>query len=507
MGLRHSVLVERLRESFRAVLPISVIIPVVSLFCGVSGREVTAFLIGDVLVVVGLALFSIGSVESTAAIAASIGEHIVRRRSLVLFVLVAFLVGFLITVAEPALWVLADQFKSVVPPSVLILTVAVGVGLFVILALVRILLQFSLVLLFAISYAVLFLIAGGVALANPGFIPIAFDAGGVTTGPMAVPFIMSLGYGIARARGDRSSETDSFGLVGIASIGPILSVLLLGLFTAPSTPVSDTTTTLGEYFVHYLIQMAFAILPFILFFAVFQCLAFRLSWQRVVKVLIAFVYTYTGLVLFLTGANAGLVNIGVAIGASVGALSWNWVLVPLGMLFGFTVVAAEPSVVALNRQVEEASAGAISRGFMMAALSTGVSLAIGLACLRVLTGLSIWWILLPGYALTILLTAVTPRIFASIAFDSGGAVSGAMTSAFLMPYALGASAVIGTDILADAFGLVAFVAMAPLVTIQVLGLVYRKRLQAPPPAVAVDVGIVQLGESSRETAGDRHPQE
>ncbi|MFA5419961.1 MAG: DUF1538 domain-containing protein [Bacteroidales bacterium] len=461
----------------QAVLPISLVILIISLLIGVDSKDILNFIIGDVFLIVGLAFFSIGSVASTVAIAESIGQFIVKKKRLFLFIFVAFMVGFMITVAEPALWVLADQFKTVVTEPVLILTVAVGVGLFVVIALLRILTQFKLSTLFIISYGILFIIAGIISLVNPGFIPVAFDSGGVTTGPMAVPFIMSLGLGISKARGDKSSDEDSFGLIGIASIGPILSVLFLGLFVEPSVPISDTSTTFVEYFLINLYQMAIAILPFVLFFAVFQVIAFKLNKKRVLKIIIAFLSTYVGLVLFLTGANAGLVNIGTYIGGYFGDMSWNWVLIPLGMIFGFMVVAAEPSVIALNRQVEDVSAGAISRKLMMLSLSIGVSGAIGLACLRVITGISIWWILLPGYALTILLTFFSPKIFSSIAFDSGGAVSGAMTSAFLMPFALGAASVIGTNILEDAFGLVAFVAMAPLITIQLLGLIYKSKLK------------------------------
>lgn len=491
--LGKKILLKKIRESAQAILPISVIILILSLVLGVEARLIWYFLLGDLLLIAGLALFTIGSVGSMISIAESIGEFIVKKRRLWIFVLVAFLVGLMITVAEPALWVLADQFKAVVSQGALILVVAFGVGLFVVVGLVRILTQHSLRLLFTISYLLLFAVAGIIGFINPSFIPIAFDSGGVTTGPMAVPFIMSLGLGISKARGDKSSEEDSFGLIGIASIGPILAVLFLGLAVEPTAPVTDLRTTMGQYFLLELGQMAIAILPFVLFFFVFQIVAFRFSKKRVIQVSISLLYTYVGLVLFLTGANGGLVNLGYALGSVLGQAAHSWVLVPLGMVFGFTVVAAEPSVIAINRQVEEVTAGAISRKFMMVAFSIGVSVALGLACLRILTGISIWWFLLPGYAVTILLSYKTPKIFSSIAFDSGGAVSGAMTSAFLMPYALGAAAAVGTDVLLDAFGLVAFVAMAPLITIQWLGILYRRKaLKAVVPISGAEDEIITI---------------
>lgn len=471
------LILNKLWESFLAVAPISIIIIILSIVIHVPERLIVNFVIGDLLLVLGLTLFSIGSYQSTVAIAQSIGEYMVVKRKLWFFVIIAFLVGFLITVAEPALWVLADQVKSVILQPVMILFVAVGVGFFLILALLRILFQLKLRQMLLISYILLFIFAFIVSTINPAFLPLAFDSGGVTTGPMAVPFILSLGYGISRSRGDKSSDEDSFGLIGVASIGPIMAVLMLGFFFSPTVPVLDTSTSLTGYLLVYLVQMAIAISPFILFFVLFHLFVFKYKAAKVIKVFIAFFYTYIGLVLFLTGANAGLVNIGFYIGAYFADSQLIWILVPLGMIFGFTVVSAEPSVITLNRQVEEVSAGAISRKFMLVSLSIGVSIAIGLAMLRVITGISIWWFLLPGYIFALVLTIFTPNIFSSIAFDSGGAVSGAMTSAFLTPFALGSAEMMGANILTDAFGLVAFVAMTPLITIQLLGLVYKMKVK------------------------------
>ncbi len=484
--MKRQIFYDKLKESAIAILPVSFVIFFISIIVGVDIIHLVNFGFGVVLLIFGLTIFQIGAFASTVSIAEDIGVFITKKKKLWLFVMVAFLVGFMITIAEPALWVLGDQFKAVIPQTVLILTVALGVGLFVILALVRILFQVSIRTVFIVSYGLLFLIALIVSMSSPDFIPIAFDSGGVTTGPMAVPFIMALGFGISHARGDRASQLDSFGLIGIASIGPILSVLILGLFYHPTAPIIDTSSTMLDYFLSNLVQMAIAILPFILFFLIFQIVAFKLSKNRVIKIFVAFFYTYVGLVLFLTGANGGLVNIGGFIGAYV-AKELTWLLIPLGMLFGFLVVSAEPSVVALNHQVEEVSAGAISRKVMMIALSSGVALAIGFALLRVITGISIWWVITPGYILAILLTFYSPPIFSYIAFDSGGAVSGAMTSAFLMPLALGASSAIeGANPLTDAFGLVALVAMAPLITIQIIGIIFKRKTQVKTMVVTED---------------------
>lgn len=473
--LKNSVLMEKILESAKAILPMAVLGFFLSVWISVDSSDLINFVIGVVMLILGLALFQIGSYSSTITIAEDIGGFLTRKKNLLLFIGVVFILGFMITVAEPQLWVLSDQLKIVIPPLVLIVTVALGVGVIVVMAILRILFQISLQKMFMVFYIALFVLAAIVSMSSPDFIPVAFDSGGVTTGPMVFSFIMALGYGISHARGDKYSELDSFGLIGLISVGPILSVLVLGLFYNPTIPIVDTSSTIIDYLLINLVQMAIAILPFVIFFFIFQIIAFKLPKVRVYKILVSFLYTYLGLVLFLTGANGGLVNIGTYIGEYFGE-NYKWFLIPIGMIFGFIVVAAEPAVIPLNRQVEEVSAGAISRKIMMVALSVGVSIAVGLSLLRVVTGLNIWWILVPGYVITILLTFITPKIFSSIAIDSGAAVSGTLATGFLMPFALGASmAIPDSNPLTDAFGLIAFIAMTPLITIQIVGILAQRK--------------------------------
>src|SRR5690554_2569426 len=429
-----------LKESFISVLPVSLVILIIAPFIGVGIDAMLMFVLNAILLAVGLALFQLGAFESTGVIAQDIGKFMIKKRNIVIFVVVAFLVGLLIIIAEPALWVLGDQLKTVLSEMVLIITIAVGVGIFLMVGLIRILFGINLRTLFMILYILTFIVAILVSIRNPEFIPLAFDSGGVTTGPMAVPFIIGHAYGLSKARGDKSTDNDSFGLVGIASVGPILAVLILGLFVdIDPSQIATGNNPMGvlDYFKQYVWQMAIAISPFMVFFIVFQIIDFKFDRKRVIKILVAFVYTYVGLVLFLTGANAGFANVGNSIGAYFGASDYNWILIVLGLLFGLLIVAAEPSVIALNIQVEEVSAGAVTKRMMMIGLAGGVAIAIGLAMVRVLTGISIWWFLVPGYITAITLSFKTPVLFSSIAFDSGGAVSGAMTSAFLMPFALG----------------------------------------------------------------------
>ena len=348
------------------------------------------------------------------------------------------------------------------------------------------------------------------------FLAVAFDSGGVTTGPITVPFIMALGLGLTAVRGDKNAESDSFGLVALCSIGPILSVLILGMIYNPEgagyTPLSipDIASTrelwleFGHALPDYAKEVLLALAPILAFFVVFQVFFLKLRRKALVKILVGMLYTLVGLTLFLTGVNVGFMPAGNYIGKQLAELPYNWVLVPLGMLIGYYIVKAEPAVLVLNKQVEEITGGAISQKVMMAGLSIGMSVSLGLSMVRVLTGVSLLWFLVPGYALALGLSFLVPKIFTAIAFDSGGVASGPMTAAFLLPFAMGACEAVGGNILTDAFGIVAMVAMTPLITIQIIGLVYQFKTRRAPAAAEVhavqDEEIIEFGVSAGEDA-------
>ncbi len=321
------------------------------------------------------------------------------------------------------------------------------------------------------------------------FVSVAFDSGGVTTGPITVPFIMALGIGLASIRGDRDAQDDSFGLVALCSIGPILAVLLLGIFykggdpgyTAVTVPEVEDTKQVAKLFAYslpeYVHEVLSALIPIILFCAVFQLVFHRFHRMQLKKIGIGFGYTFFGLSLFLTGVNVGFMPVGHFLGKQLAQSGHSWLLVPLGMLIGYFLVTAEPAVHVLNRQVENITNGGVSQRAMMHSLSIGVACSVGLSMLRVLTGISIYWIVIPGYLLALGLTFFVPKIFTGIAFDSGGVASGPMTSTFLLPFAMGACEALGGNVLTDAFGIVAMVAMTPLLTIQILGLLYHQKMR------------------------------
>ncbi|MCI8423020.1 MAG: DUF1538 domain-containing protein [Lawsonibacter sp.] len=472
-------LAEKNRESLASVLPITAIVLLLSItIAPLDPGTLVLFLFGAVLLVAGMGFFTLGVDMSMIPMGEGVGVEVSRSRLLLIPVAVYFVLGVLTTMAEPDLQVLAQQVPAI-PGQMLILTVAVGVGLFLVVAALRIRWAFPLRWLLLFFYGVVFLLA---ALAPSNFIPVSFDSGGVTTGPITVPFIMSLGLGIASSRSDKNSASDSFGLISLCSIGPILCVLLLGIVFQPSRADSalseaaqvSTTAEAARYFLSafptYVKEVAVALAPIAGLFVVFQLITRRFRSYQLLRIALGLVYTYLGLVMFLCGVNVGFMPAGQLIGATVASGTNRWLLVPIGMLIGYYIVKAEPAVAVLTKQVEEVSNGSISHRAMGLALSVGVCVSVGLAMIRVLTGLNIFWLLIPGYLISLGLTLVVPSIFTGIAFDSGGVASGPMTATFLLPFAQGACAAVGGNMMTDAFGIVAMVAMTPLVTIQVMGL-------------------------------------
>ncbi len=489
---------EKLNEAFAAVLPISLIVLVLSLvLMPMDVGTVMLFIFGAILLIIGMALFQLGAETAMIPMGEGAGVQISKTRSLFSIVVLTFAVGVLVTIAEPDLQVLANEVPSI-PNPVLIWTVAIGVGLFLVCAILKILFKISLNALLLIFYGVLFALA---IFVPKDFLSVAFDAGGVTTGPITVPFIMAMGVGIAAVRSDKNAAQDSFGLVALCSIGPILSVMILGIFFNPTdatytpveVPVVETTRNLMREFAYglptYLREVSIALLPIIVMFFVLQIIRRRYTAKQIKRMLVGFFYTYVGLVLFLTGVNVGFMPVGHLFGSDLAKADFKWLLVPLGMLIGFFIVKAEPAVQVLNHQIEEVTNGAISHKVMNRALQIGVSVSVGLSMIRVLTGISILYFLIPGYIIAMALTFFVPKIFVGIAFDSGGVCSGPMTTTFLLPLAMGACEALGGNVMTDAFGVVAFVAMTPLIAVQVVGLLFVLKEKRLPVVEAEPVFI------------------
>ena len=502
MGQTKTILGEKVREALASVVPITVIVLILCFTAAPVPTDILlAFLIGAVMLILGMGLFTLGAETAMTPIGERVGAHMTKSRKLWVVVSVSFLIGVIITVSEPDLQVLAGQVPGI-PNMVLVGAVAVGVGAFLVVALLRILFRVPLNGLLIFSYLAVFILA---AFIPKDFLTIAFDSGGVTTGPMTVPFIMALGVGVASIRSDENAAQDSFGLVALCSVGPILAVLILslvypasGVYVPAELPAAGDSRDLWGLFVtalpEYAREVAVCLTPIAAFFAAFQAASLHLSRKKVLKNVVGLLYTDIGLTVFLTGVNVGFLPTGTYLGQQIAALDQNWVLVPIGMLMGWFIVQAEPAVHTLNHQVEEITSGAIPGKAMSTSLSIGVAASIGLAMIRVLTGISIFWFLIPGYLGAIVLSFFVPKIFTAIAFDSGGVASGPMTATFLLPFAQGACKALGGNVVTDAFSVVAMVAMTPLLTIQLLGLAYQLKMRktARTEGTAADEEIIDL---------------
>ena len=484
--MRHQTLLhDKFQESIASVLPITIIVLLLCFTVApIPNNMLVSFLMGAALLIVGMAFFTLGADTAMTPIGTKVGSCITKSKKVWLIVFVSFLLGIIITISEPDLQVLANQVPNI-PNAALIGAVALGVGVFLVIAMLRILFGISLNILLIGFYIVVF----GLAMLVPkNFWAVAFDSGGVTTGPMTVPFIMALGVGVSAIRSDRHAGNDSFGLVALCSIGPILAVLVLGLmypseaaYTPVEIPEMENSQEMILLFVHglphYAKEVAIALAPIVAFFFLFNTFYIKMPKKPLISISVGLIFTYVGLVLFLTGVNVGFMPVGNYIGNLIGSKRFNWILLPIAMLIGYFIVKAEPAVHVLNKQVEDLTAGSIPARAMELSLSIGVATSLGLAMIRVLTGISVMYFLVPGYVLALGLSFFTPKIFTSIAFDSGGVASGPMTATFLLPFAMGACEAIGGPerIVSDAFGVVAMVAMTPLITIQLLGVEYKFR--------------------------------
>ena len=478
----NGVIKDKIYESVRSILPIAAIVLLLCItIAPMAPGTFMLFLLGVVCLIFGLSIFTTGAEMSMQPLGAKIGAHLVQSKKLWLIAFISFIIGVLVTISEPDLQILAELVTGV-PNMLLILTISVGVGVFLVIALFRIVFNVSLSILLIVFYVAVFILCFFI---SPEFWAIAFDSGGVTTGPMTVPFIMALGAGVSSVRSSKSGHDDSFGLVALCSIGPILSVLLLGLFYdlgSGEYAIADivTVTDTREGILHYLggfgehaVDVAVALLPIIVFTALFQLITKAFSGKQLVRIAFGVLYTFVGLVVFLTGANMGFLPVGYTLGESLAGMGSGFLLIPIGMLLGYFMISAEPAVHVLNKQVEQITAGAISARAVKLSLSIGVAASLGLSMLRILTGISILWILIPGYIISLALSFFVPKIFTGIAFDSGGVASGTMMSGFVLPLAIGACTALGGDIMTEAFGCVAFTAMTPIISIQISGLIYR----------------------------------
>ncbi len=475
----------KLKESAISVVPVMVIVVLLHLTVApLPGGELGQFMVGGFLLILGLGIFLIGADLGMVPFGQRVGATLTHRRNLPLILIASMIIGFAITIAEPDVQVLASQVAGIVAgldKGPLLVMIAFGVGFFLVIAMLRVVMQLSLPKLLMFFYALVFLVC---AFVDTSYVCVAFDSGGATTGPITVPFIMARGIGVASAVKKSGASDNSFGFVGLASIGPIAAVALMGLANplrmggeqaggGNAVAVSFWGAFLRPL-PHIMGEITMALLPLLAIFFIFQLAMLKLPAGQVRRMLSGLFYTWVGLVVFMTGVTGGFTPVGRSLGMELGAISGGWALPVIGFVLGAVVVCAEPAVWVLTEQVEEVSGGTIPRMIMLAALSVSIAIAVALGMFRVVTGASIWYMIIPGYLIALIMTRFSPPMFTAIAFDSGGVASGPMSTTFILALTLGAAVARGGNPATDAFGMVAMIAMAPLITIQVLGLAFKR---------------------------------
>lgn len=481
-------------ESLGTILPIVIMVMLLTLIIPMSPGLLISFLFSSLILVIGTGLFTFGADISMLIIGERLGDRLVRSKKTWIVLLICFVIGTVVTIAEPDLRVLADQLTSI-PSNLLIIIISVGVGIYMLLSAVRSLFRLDLNTMLLISFIIIF---SAVLFVPEDFIPVAFDSGGVTTGTISIPFIITLGIGLAANRTDNKARESSFGLVALCSTGPILMVMLLGMLYRPTSTfdanqLMNSTLGYGTYLSQVVISLKdvlFSISPIIVVFIIYQLFTKDITKIEMRKIIFGIIVIVIGLTLFLTAANVGFMDMGYFIGETLFKSEYRYLLVPIIMIMAFFIAIAEPAVKILIDQVEELTEGSISKRSMNLGMSLGVSLAAGLSIIRIFSDIPFLYYAIPSYFLCLLLMFFAPKSFTAIAFDAGGAAGGTLTTTFLLPIAIGACLANNGNILTDAFGIAALASVVPIITVQLIGLIYKVKNKVAVSIDELDESIV-----------------
>lgn len=467
----------KITHTLLSILPIALIVIILgTTIVPVSGYKMTIFIISTIFLIIGMELFSRGADSAVLPMGEKIGNHLSKSRKLIYFIICSLLFGFIITLAEPDLLILAEQVINI-NKWLFIFVVAVGFSIFMMIAVMRIIFQVKITTILFISYSIIIILMFFVP---TNMLPIALDSGAVVSGPISVPFILALGTGISAVRASKNSKDDSFGLIALINIGPILMIMILSFFIDPNVVYTEISHKLtGNLFSDFgwpilenLYKIAITLTPITIIFFIFNFTTLKLPSKKINKIIIGIVYTFIGLTLFLTGVSVGYLEMAGIIGSTI-TIQYNWLIIPLSVLIGLVIIFAEPAVHVLNKKIEEITGGIITKRVMMIAMAIGVSISLLLAVFRAIYEINIFFIVLPFYILILSLLFFIPKIFVPIAFDSGSVASGSMSACFLLPFVIGISQALGNNIMASAFGTIALVSTTPILIIQILGLIYK----------------------------------
>ena len=473
---------EKFKESAKSILPFfAIIVALYLIFMSFNIWSFLALIIATLLMIVGMSLFSVGVDMSTMKMGGYVGSHLSKSRKMSFMIIYSFILGFIVTIAEPDLMVRAEQVPGISSKWIILLTVSAGTGLFLALSTLRTLFRWNIKTILIACYIGLLVFA---ILCSANYIPLAFDCEGITTGPVSVPFIMSFGLGVCAVRSGKNNQDDGFGLIALASVGPALAIFIVSLFlrsdATTTSEIVHTVTTAGEMglgigheVLNYMKEVFIVILPIFVFFLVYNFMYLKLPKQALIRIFIGLLYTYIGLILFLTGVASGYLPTANELGAAIAGSSVWWIIIPLGLIIGFFLVFAEPAVHVLNKQVEDITEGIIKQKTMQMSISIGVAIAVFLSVLRAVFEINFLWFLIPLVLIIICLSVFAPSLFVSIAFDSGGTAAGALSCSFVLPFIIGIANYFGYGTMLYAFGAIGFIALMPVVVIEIMGIRYQ----------------------------------
>lgn len=473
----HKIFLTKLKNVSLSVLPFAVLVVIISTtLLDIPFWDIIKFLLCAVLVIIGIVLFNVGTEKSMIKMGGYVGAELSKRNKVWVILLSVLLIGTIVTIAEPDLLVFAEQ--SGMDKWIYVMTVALGLGIFFVLATLRIILKVKMSTIFAVCYGAVILL---IFFVPEQFVPLACDSSGVTTGPLSVPFIIAIGLGLSAVRSGDSSRDDSFGIVGICSIGPIIAIMIMGAIFGgspePNVTSIQTADSLGgvvsQIGAGALVSMkdiALSLTPIVLFFAFYQLAFLKLPFKEVMRLCIGLVYTFIGICIFFVGVRVGFLPLGNELGIGLGLGSVSWILIPFSLVLGALIVFVEPAIYILIKQVEDLTNGIVKKRSMMIALSIGVSISVMLSVVRVVCEIDLLYILVPMILICIIIPFFIPTIFTSIAFDSGGIASGMMASCFIVPFMQGVCMSYNNDLVLFGFGTIALIATTPILVIEIMGL-------------------------------------
>jgi hypothetical protein len=491
----------KFKESGISILPFFIIIMVLYLlFLPFNIWSMLSIIIATIIMICGMALFNVGVDLSTLKMGEYVGANLSKSRRFSFMIILSFIMGFIVTIAEPDLMVLAEQVPGISSKWIVLITVSAGTGVFLVLSTIRTIFNFSIKTILMVSY----LVALGLSFFSPNdFLPLAFDSIGVTTGAVSVPFIMSFGLGIAAIKSSKNNSDDGFGLIALASIGPVIAILIVSLFIkSDSSYLADvvnsvsTGSEMGGTFItnllSYLKEVFIVIIPIFIFFLIYNFKYLKLAKRTLLRMFVGLIYTYLGLVLFLCGVSSGYLTTANILGSTIVTSGYKWLLIPIGLVIGFFLVFAEPAVHVLNAQIEEITGGIIRKKTMLLGISLGVSIAMLIIVFRCLFNINFIYFIVPLVIIMVVLCRFCSNMFVAIAFDSGGAAAGSLTASFVLPFIIGVCTSLNIEILQFAFGTVAIIAIMPTIIIQCMGVRYKYIMSKNLSKKKIDKSDIQI---------------